>query len=1000
VGQTGSKGLGNPAPFRTVAVLAVIYFVAAKLGLKLAFVHPSATPVWPPAGITLAALLLLGYRVWPGILAGAFLANLTTEGNILTSLGIATGNTLEGLVGAWLVRRFAGGPDAFERPRDVFGFTVLAGVVSTMVSATFGVTSLSLGGFAPWSDYGPVWLTWWLGDAAGVLIVAPLLILCATKPWPPRDRRRTGEAMLLLSALLLGGFVIFGGLLPSGMKNDAGEILCLPWLLWAAFRFSQREAATATTLLAGIAIWGTLRGFGPFARESPNASLLLLQVFMGVIGVTMLAVAAAVSERKRAQEALARTAAIVDSSDDAIVGETLEGVIVSWSAGARRLYGYTEHDVVGRSVSILIPPDRPNEMPEILEKIRSGQKVERYGTVRVRSDGRPVVVSLSVSPVKDVAGRIVGASAIARDVTEEKRAERRLVTQFAVTRILAESTTLREAAPQLLGTLCEGLEWDGAEFWRVEAGVLRREAQWPPPATTIVNASDGGLMGPGEDLAGRAWQSGQHVWVENGAAPKGLAGKGAAMVGLRTAVAWPLWTRNEVGGVLVLYSRERKEPRRDLVEILDDIGDRLAQFVERERTLEGLLRLKKAVETLEMGVTITDINGRILYTNAAEAAMHGYQIEELIGKHVSIFTPQERDVAADRPPEIRSWRREIVNVRRDGTIFPVQLLSDAVTGPDGALIGIVTCCEEITERKRAEEALRSSEERYRLLFERNLAGVYRATLEGRLLECNEAFAGILGFASREQALARTAWDLFFNRKDREALIARLEEKGTLTNFELRMRRKDGSAVWVLENQTLLPANEGEGVVEGTLIDITERRLTEERIEFHAYHDPLTGLPNRMFLKDRLHLALAQARRSGRGLAVIFLDLDHFKEVNDSLGHAIGDRLLQEVAGRLKDCVREDDTVARLGGDEFVLLLPRVRHGEGAAHIAQKVLGRMGEPFRLSDRELHVTTSAGIALSPGDGEDAETLLKNADDAMYRAKELGRNAYQFSSPVAGR
>src|SRR5712692_2026573 len=157
--------------------LAAVYVLAGKLGLLLAFVHASATAVWPQTGIALAAFLLLGYRVWPGILLGAFLANVTTEGTIATSLGIAVGNTLEGFVGAYLVNRFAGGRHVFDRPQDVLRFAVLAGMVSTAVSATIGVTSLALGGVARWTDYGPIWLTWWMGDAGGALVVAPLLIL-------------------------------------------------------------------------------------------------------------------------------------------------------------------------------------------------------------------------------------------------------------------------------------------------------------------------------------------------------------------------------------------------------------------------------------------------------------------------------------------------------------------------------------------------------------------------------------------------------------------------------------------------------------------------------------------------------------------------------------------------------------------------------------------------------------------------------------------------------
>src|SRR5206468_8095273 len=196
------------------AALTLVYLVAGKLGLMLAFVHASATAVWPPTGIALVALLMLGPRVWPAIFLGAFIVNITTAGSVATSIGIAAGNTLEGVVGAYLVRRFARGPQAFNRARDVFTFAVLAGLLSTMVSATVGVASLSLGGFSNWGDSGSVWWTWWLGDVAGALIVAPVLVLWVTNPRVRWGRSQGREAALLLLLLVVASQVVFGGLLP------------------------------------------------------------------------------------------------------------------------------------------------------------------------------------------------------------------------------------------------------------------------------------------------------------------------------------------------------------------------------------------------------------------------------------------------------------------------------------------------------------------------------------------------------------------------------------------------------------------------------------------------------------------------------------------------------------------------------------------------------------------------------------------------------------------
>jgi diguanylate cyclase (GGDEF)-like protein len=290
------------------ATLAVVYFGAAKLGLRLAFVNPSATAVWAPTGIALAAFLIFGFGVWPGVLLGAFFANLTTSGTILTSIGVATGNTLEGVVGCYLVRRFAHGRDVFDRAQDIFKFAFLAGIVSTTISATVGVTTLSLGGFANWTMYGSIWRTWWLGDGVGAVVVAPLLLLWIENPRVNWTREQFIEVVLLFLGLSSTAWIVFGGRFHSEVKNYPLEYLCVPFLVWAAFRFGRRKTATATCVLAGIAVGGTLQGFGPFSVGDRNTSLLLVQVFTGIVAITGLTLAAEVSERKRAEERVRRLA--------------------------------------------------------------------------------------------------------------------------------------------------------------------------------------------------------------------------------------------------------------------------------------------------------------------------------------------------------------------------------------------------------------------------------------------------------------------------------------------------------------------------------------------------------------------------------------------------------------------------------------------------------------------------------------------------------------------
>src|SRR5438105_1660282 len=297
-----------------IGVLTLVYFIAGKLGLKLAFLHASASPVWPPAGIALAALVLLGYRVWPAIFVGAFLVNATTAGNIATSLGIAAGNTLEAVCGAWLVNRFAGGTRVFDRAQDVFKFA-LAAMLSALVSPSIGVTTLALGGFAAWANYGPIWTTWWLGDSAGDLVVAPLILLWSIPSTQRWSRRDAGEVGILLLLLFVLGETVFGGWFPISARNYPISFICGPVVIWTAFRFSQRETATGIFILSALAIWGTLHGFGPFIMQSENQSLLMLQLWTAALTITAMSIAAAITERNRTQVALEQQKDAVEAAN-------------------------------------------------------------------------------------------------------------------------------------------------------------------------------------------------------------------------------------------------------------------------------------------------------------------------------------------------------------------------------------------------------------------------------------------------------------------------------------------------------------------------------------------------------------------------------------------------------------------------------------------------------------------------------------------------------------
>ncbi len=316
--------LPDPRHLARVGTLVAVYFITARLGLLLDAVSGFATTVWPPTGISLVVLSVFGHRLWPGIALGAFLVNASAGAPFLTACGMATGNTLEAVLGTYLLRRFAGFRGSLNRIQDVVGFMFLVAGLSTAVSATIGVTSGWLGGVIPATAVRKAWLTWWLGDAMGDLILAPLLFVWAERPRIALSPWRCAEAGALLASLVMVSLLVFGALFTSGQAILAQPYVLFPLLIWAALRFLQHGTVTATFVVAAMAIWRTAAGFGPFARGTVNESLLLLQAFMGIVAVTMLVFAAGLSERRRAQVRVSVNYSVTRILADA---SSVEGVI-------------------------------------------------------------------------------------------------------------------------------------------------------------------------------------------------------------------------------------------------------------------------------------------------------------------------------------------------------------------------------------------------------------------------------------------------------------------------------------------------------------------------------------------------------------------------------------------------------------------------------------------------------------------------------------------------
>lgn len=295
------KRLAALKTWQAIALVTAVYFLAAKLGLNLALTEPEVSLVWPASGIGLAAILLFGYRAWPGILIGEFLSNLTVGIPPLASLGMGIGNVFEGVVGAYLFHRCSKGPWILDRAQDTLCFLVFCGLLSPALSATIGTISLTIAREASWQAFGELWRTWWLGDVIGIIVVAPA-VASWFEPQGMRPMARPLESLMIMALVALASLLVFGGFISPSFHNLPIAHIIVPFLILGAFRCSHRCLTHSLVLTASIAVLGSLRGYGSFVRENPSLTVMLLQIFIGVTASSMLLLGAALTETREAAE--------------------------------------------------------------------------------------------------------------------------------------------------------------------------------------------------------------------------------------------------------------------------------------------------------------------------------------------------------------------------------------------------------------------------------------------------------------------------------------------------------------------------------------------------------------------------------------------------------------------------------------------------------------------------------------------------------------------------
>ena len=669
-----------------------------------------------------------------------------------------------------------------------------------------------------------------------------------------------------------------------------------------------------------------------------------------------------------------RLRATLDAIPDLVWLKDADGVFLSCNPMFERLYGASEADIVGKTDYDFVEREQADCFREHdRQAMAAGRPSVNEEWLSFADDGSRGLFETIKTPILDDKGQTIGVLGIARDITTRTEAEHALQQSQQQTQqylsIVGVMLVVLDAEGRVQLVNRKGCEMLGAP----EADILGKD--WfqfflPERVRKDVRASFFQLL-----------QGGEATLAEYAENPV-LTHRGEERM-----VAWHnALLRDEAGQICgVLASGE-------------DITERkLAEQALRD-SRESLRLLLDSMAEAAYGV---DFDGNCAFVNRAFLRMLGYQdAHEVLGKRIHALIHHTRADGSPYPEsECRMHRaylaNEAINVsdemfwRKDGVAIPVEYWSNPIV-TDGVVVGAIATFVDIAERKRVEAQLGLAAK----VFEQSGEGIMITDAQCNIVMVNQAFTAITGFSEAE-VLGQNPRMQSSGHHDRAFYSAMWETLVTQGRWqgEIWNRRKDGSVY--PEMLSIIRVLGAKGEVShyiGITSDITQHKAAQERIQRLAHFDPLTGLPNRALLNDRVNHDLSTAQRHHTQLAVLFVDLDHFKNVNDTLGHRIGDELLVAIASRLKAAVRDVDTVSRQGGDEFILILPDTG-AAGAAHVAGKLLEAVAQPCQIEGFDLSVTLSIGIALYPGDGEDFEALSRSADAAMYRAKHDGRNTYRF-------
>jgi diguanylate cyclase (GGDEF)-like protein/PAS domain S-box-containing protein len=948
------------APARALPVAAVLclrwlavgagYYLAARLGLLIPYVGTHISLVWLPTGIALAAFRRWGWLMAPAIWAGAMAANASIGGPLWVAAFVGVGNTAGPALAAWLLRRWDF-DDRFLRRRDVAVF-LGAAMVGMCVTSLNGVAWLRLAGAPEAAQSWQAWIGWLVGDTVGALLAGVPLVAWSRRGAAMAFRGAAGRQNVALQAIVLAcGLVAFS----SWLARDSAlvfPLLASPFFVLALLAMGGGVIASSTgvLLLSMAAAWGTARGFGPFALHDPRAGSLALWSYITAQGCTSLLICGMGMALQASQR---QFAAYLQNTPDGILVIDEQGRLLQANAAFAAMLGLDVAALTGLRASDVLR----GTATAIAALIDEGAPPSTTELALPRRDGGPLHVECHVARYRKSSGHWQTHVSL-RDITQRVLAQEQLATSEA--RLKAVTDNL----PALFAYV------DRDQVYRFANGHFRHLLGVEPEA-----------------VVGRTMRE----FLGDGAHAELLPHIEGVLRGERRNFERPGWKRNADRYFMTQYVPELR-PDGSVPGFFIMVLD----ITERHRAELALARSEALVRTItdRMPGLISRMDRDYRYTFANAGYMHWFSLPDSpVGKTVAeVFGETVFEGVRARIDEALAGREVVFDLTNTvpGAADYLQVHYVPDRDERGAVIGVYGLVTDRTEQQRARERIEASERQLRAVTDNLPLLITYVDANERLRFMNATFHEWLGIdleASIGKPLADVVGIEHYTAR-REHLRAALA--GQRVEFEVVSNTLSGPR----NLQTVyIPDMRQDGQVHGIFtlaIDVTALKDVERELQRLARIDTLTGLANRRQFDELLDQALARYRRGRRPLALIFLDIDHFKSINDTHGHGVGDAVLEEFAARLQTGLRETDVAARLAGDEFMVILDGLGTRDEAVAVATKLLQAIRVPMAVGDRTLAVTASMGLAWLDGSVDtDAKGLMVRADRALYRAKDGGRD-----------